>query len=102
MKAKPLSCGDSSQINVRKHDRTFAFTLVELLVVIAILGTLVALLLPAVQHARESSRRSVCVNNLRQLALATNQYEQRFGYIPGLFESIPLERLKVKSGYSNT
>jgi prepilin-type N-terminal cleavage/methylation domain-containing protein/prepilin-type processing-associated H-X9-DG protein len=58
------------------------FTLVELLVVIAIIGTLVGLLLPAVQSARESARRSICSNNIKQLALAAQSYHSAYDSFP--------------------
>jgi prepilin-type N-terminal cleavage/methylation domain-containing protein len=59
------------------------FTLVELLVVIAIIGVLVALLLPAVQAAREAARRSQCTNNMKQTALGLLNYESAKEKIPG-------------------
>ena len=58
------------------------FTLIELLVVIAIIAVLIALLLPAVQAAREAARRAQCVNNLKQLGLAAQNYHDINGAFP--------------------
>jgi prepilin-type N-terminal cleavage/methylation domain-containing protein/prepilin-type processing-associated H-X9-DG protein len=66
----------------RPSSTRHGFTLVELLVVIAIIGVLVALLLPAVQAARESARRTQCTNNIKQLAIGVHNFHDTHGTVP--------------------
>ena len=76
-----------------------AFTLVELLVVISIIGMLMALLLPAVQQAREAGRRNTCANNMRQLTLAVTNFFTAKGSYPGYVEPLGLGSTTSGPGY---
>ena len=73
-------------MHLNQKARRSAFTLIELLVVIAIIAVLISLLLPAVQSAREAARRAQCINNMKQLGLASANYESAHSvYPPGMY-----------------
>ncbi len=91
----------------RSHRSNYAaFTLVELLVVIAIIGVLVALLLPAIQAAREAARRSQCINNLRQIGLGCLNFESASGAFPTAGGAVaqffnPADQAEAAYGYES-
>jgi prepilin-type N-terminal cleavage/methylation domain-containing protein/prepilin-type processing-associated H-X9-DG protein len=83
--------------------RSVGFTLIELLVVIAIIAVLIALLLPAVQAAREAARRAQCVNNLKQIGLATMNFESTYNQLPpdAMKLAVPDTNVDAQAGIPN-
>jgi prepilin-type N-terminal cleavage/methylation domain-containing protein/prepilin-type processing-associated H-X9-DG protein len=106
----PRAPRDMAMMGSRKPRGVKGFTLIELLVVIAIIAVLIALLLPAIQKAREAATRTSCVNNLKQIGLAFHNFEQNnehlLPYVSGTSNSwpsriLPFLEMSVYTGEQN-
>jgi len=91
MAAFSLACGNHASLEIGKADQRQGFSLVELLVVIGIISVLVGFSLPAIHSIRESARSVECKNNLRQIALATLDYEGTRRRLPGPWFNAPMD-----------
>ena len=92
----------SAQLFSRRASRQAGFTLVELLVVIAIIGTLVALLIPAVQAARNAAKQAQCLNNIRQVGMAIVNSESSKGKMPGYAQFVKRDTTRWVTAIVNT
>lgn len=92
-----INCDDQNELH--REPSKAAFTLVELLVVIAIIGMLVAMLLPAVQSARAAARRTHCVNNLKQIGIATHSLYDANNVLPPIGSASGNTPLRVEGPY---
>ena len=84
----------------KTYKRRLGFTLIELLIVISTIGLILSFCIPAVQAAREASRRIQCVNNLKQLALAAHNYHEREGSFPMGTPYYPFQNIGLFPGHS--